>query len=718
MASILPTDQDFDAGSTVFGDKLVGYIASGFWTAKQISPIITSDTVGVQPLHDGYRSGPAGQVNRQASFASTAVGEITGGVQMREPYTNDDVTVSMTQYAHVLAGTVVDSNYMMRRQFVGARITGGTQSAGASPPTTGAPQRIVNVDKGYFFGYTSTGASAYWVLLKLTLGGGVTILKSAIFAGTTLTSEIDPFSAHTITLEVVNSGADVILTGKAVVSTSALSSDLGGTLTKNKLNGPVSPWEPTVVGGGTSTQTVFVVTDLAAALPHTAAGRCGLVSTAVHGLGMTNPGTGKGVAVLIQDFDITLATGPVHIRDEFLPWDRRSGFQWSGTGFQNLVGPAAYDLRSGWAGDRFGTSASNGQMERLTAGGHVDRIGASDTAMIGTFGGYFASSRPATDPLTSHRRIEINFSVVDIAGIFHSYSYAAGEFRQAGLFARADSVAANGLQHGYSVDIRPSENGLDAWVKLRRWEFGVVTTIAELLTVTIGTTVDYLLALRVFNLPDGQGVPQNGIVSIEVYLDGTLVVLETPAGGAVSGVQVSATGTVFDSSVAAVSSGSGEGIRIAGVAGTDIITTVDDWTELPIQVTPGTPESDQLNAAVSTEEHDYTATELTIKHDWPVSERRRARRHAADFDSGHVRVSLEDINMRRVWNVTAQSTTSDERNILLAFFDARRGIEEAFDWTAPLDSITTKVHFVDAELGDTLKVPGVSSFNFELEEIL
>jgi len=716
MASILPTDQDFDAGATVFGAQLTGYIASGFWTGQAISAIILNDTVGVQPLHDGYRAGPASLVNRQATFASTDVGEKSGGVQMREPYTADDVTVSMTQYGNVLNGTVTNPDAMIKRQFVGARISGGTQAAGASPPTTANPQRITNVDAGYFFGYTTNSVDAYWSILKVGAGGAVTILKEQIFSGSgAFTEDIDPLSAHKIEMTVVDSGADVVITGSVYASTSALSADAGGTLTKNKLNGPFTPWSPTTGGGGTSSQEVISVTDLAAATPHQTAGRCGLISTAVHGLGMSS---GGAVATMIQDFTVTLATGPVVYRDEFLPWDRRAGQQWSGTGFDFLTGQKAYDLRCGWSGDRFGSSTANGEILRLTAGGHADRIGAADTGATETTGGFYASMRPAGDDVTSHRRVQIQFSNADIAGAGASYSYGAGEFRQAGLFARADSVSAGVPQNAYSVDIRPTENSLAAWVKLRRWNDGVETTIAELLTPTIGKTIDYTLALRVYNLPDGQGVPQNGIVSLEAYLDGVLVVLTDPAAGVVSGVQVSSAGTVFDASSEKISSGTGEGIRIAGVAGSDWITAVDAWTELAIEVTPGTGVGDQLNASVSDEEHDYTATELVIKHDWPVSERRRARRHAADFDSGHVRVSLVDLNMRRVWNVTAQNTTVTERDTLVAFFDARRGIEEAFDWTAPLESSTTKVHFVDPELGDTLKVPGVSSFNFELEEIL
>jgi len=717
MASILPTDQDFDAGATVFGAKLTGYIASGFWSAQTISAIIASDTVGFQPLHDGYRTGPASQVNRQAAFASTDVGEKSAGVQMREPYTADDVTVRMTMYANVLTGTVTNTDLLIRRQFVGARISGGTQSAGASPPTTANPQRIVDIDAGYFFGYMSNGTNAYYSLLKVGAGGVVTILAQQIFVEPgTLTAEIDPFSAHTISLDVTNSGGDVILTGNIIAATSALSADAGGTLTKNKLPGPVSPWVDTLAGGGTSTQTVFTYTDTAASSPIQTAGRCGLISTAKHGLGTT--GTDSATAVMIQNFDVTLATGPVYIHDEFLPWDRRSCARWSGTGFENLTGSFAYDLRCGWAGDRFGSSTANGEMLRLTSAGLVNRMGADDTGSIATSGGYFPSMRSASDDLTSHRRVQIQFSTLDLSGSAASYSYGAGEFRQAGLFARADSVAAGVLQNAYSVDIRPLENSLAAWVKLRRWNNGTPTTIAELLTATVSLSTDYTLALRVYNLPDGQGVPQNGIVVIDTYLDGTLIVLEEPSAGVVSGIQVSSTGTVFDSGTKKIGIGAGEGVRIAGVAGTDFITAIDAWTELAIEVTPGAGVGDQLNASVSDEEHDYTATELVIEHDWPVNERRRARRHETDFDSGHVRVSLEDVNMRRVWNITAQSTTTNQRNILLAFFDARRGIEEAFDWTAPLESSTTKVHFVDDTLGDTLKTPGVSSFSFELEEIL
>jgi len=272
-------------------------------------------------------------------------------------------------------------------------------------------------------------------------------------------------------------------------------------------------------------------------------------------------------------------------------------------------------------------------------------------------------------------------------------------------------------QNAYSADIRPTENSLAAFVRVRRWNAGAVTTIAEFLSPIIALTVDYTFALRVFNLPDGQGVPQNGIVVIETYLDGVIVPLDDPAGGQVNGIQVSSAGTVFDSGTLAITSGLGEGVRIAGVAGSDFVTTVDSWTQLAIEVTPGVGVGDQLNATVSTEQHSYTATELVVNHDWPTRETRVTRRGDTDFESGHVRVSLQDPRVRRRWNVTAKNTTTDERNVLVAFFDARRGIEEAFDWTPPLEASTAKVHFVNPKLGDSLKAPGVSSFDIELEEV-
>jgi len=428
VASTLPADQDFEAGTTVYGASLAGYIASGFWTAQTISPIVASDTVGVQPLHDGYRAGPGG-TPRQAAFASTEIGGWkSSGVQMREPFTADDITVSMSMYANVVSGSVTNSDVLIRRQFVGARISGGTPNAGASPPTGTNPQRIDNIDAGYFFGYTSNGTTAYWSLLKVSTGGVVTVLLSSIFSGTgAFTQEIDPFSEHGISIQVVDAGLDVVITGTVTVSTTALSADNQGTLTSSNLLGHITEWTGGTFTGGLSEQQVFTHTDSSS--PIKAAGRAGFVSTAVHGLGLT--GVGKAVATMISKFDVTLATGPVIIHDEFLPWSRRSCLRWSGTGFPSLTGSAGYDLRCGWEGDRFGTAASNGEITR-TGGGFIDRIGVDDAGAVGATGGYYGSMRIADDPLTSHRRIQINFSIADFAGDPATNILGAGQFRQAG----------------------------------------------------------------------------------------------------------------------------------------------------------------------------------------------------------------------------------------------------------------------------------------------
>ncbi len=696
--AIIPTDDDFTAGATVYGSKLCGYIAATFWTAQNFGskgPF----TIGVNPLHDGYMS-PA--------IAGNGIGQSTGGVLYRPKSTTDDIIARMTQRAVITSGGLDDADRMITMQAVCVRVSGGTVTAGTAPqvsPWTG-PQRVVDVTTGYFFGYVTDGSDAEWVLAKMA-SGTLTTLASETFTGTgKLSEEIDPFLAHRITLDIdAGAGGSVDLYGSIDQATAALPQQTVNDGTYSATSG----------AGGWSNRVVISHNDNSS--PITAEGRCGFISSASHTNGLVD--NAGNVAVLIEKFEIHDQGGTYSMVDDGDRWERGMNFQFTqgDPGFLNTSQKVG-DLRCGWGGDYHSKSVIDGTLQRGT-GAYADRIGVDDTGFDETTpwaGSLFPTQRRTSDAGAQHRRCQFAFQSSTLAGGASS-ALGAGEFRQAGIGIRASRMT-SAPDQGYHVDIRPTENSLAAWVKLYRWEGSLTPTlIAEYLSPTIALNTDYTLAIRAYNADDANG-NQNGIVVLEAYLDGVLIVLADPAAGAVSGVQVVSAGTVYDSSSARTIDGEGEFIRLCGPTGTDKATLADAWTELSLDATPSEVESSQLSVSVEDETTNYTATELVLDYEWPVREERAKRTKSWEFDSGHVRTQLQDLSTRRVFNIQAFATTAAERTTLLAFYEARKGPYEGFDFTPPLESSTIKVHFTEDGLATTLEAPGVFSFEFTLEELL
>lgn len=75
---------------------------------------------------------------------------------------------------------------------------------------------------------------------------------------------------------------------------------------------------------------------------------------------------------------------------------------------------------------------------------------------------------------------------------------------------------------------------------------------------------------------------------------------------------------------------------------------------------------------------------FTIAPDFGASLAVKPRTLEAKFGDGYTSRALDGINAARPdeWQLTFSGRTAAERDAILAFFDARAGIEP-FDWTAP-----------------------------------
>lgn len=692
---IIPKDDDFAQGSTVYGDKLAGYIACQMFSGETIGT--SSYTIGTQPLHDGHQIGGG---LRAAAVAHSSLGNQQAGVLYRGYSSTADVVVRATQRAIVTSGAITNKNLLIRFQGVCARVSGGAEVDGVLPLNLNNPQRIVDVQEGYFFVLLSRSSGATWYLLKIT-GGTFSTLASKAFAGNgDLTDEIDPLLSFRMTLDVEDDGADTDLVCSVTQANGAIPA---------ALKGPgATLYLLSTAGAGTGTENVITHTDNSS--PVQTEGRVGFISTAAHSAGLT--GGTPNVATVVEEFELQVAAVTV-FRDTFNTFDRGLAFLHpQGTpGFPDTSNPR--DLRCGWAGDFFSKTGTAGELVRGT-GTFLGEVGLSDNGATETTEGFYLSQRKATDVVSQYRELSAFFGTTQFDG--SAGTAYSGEFRQIGVGVRTTRLVTGTPLDGYEIDLRPDEASLVAWVKLRRWSGGVATTIASKLSgLTVNPGTAYTLAARCFNLPDAQGLA-NGIVVIEAYFAGVQVVL-TAETTPLAGVVVDTSGTVYDTSTARTTEGDGEFFRITCPAGNNLATTIDTWQENSLETTPGTPEGDQLSITVETETTNYTATELTVEFDIRVSETRLDRMSSVQYETGHVRKSRLDLSARRMFEVRALNTTEAERDTLEAFYDARNGIEEAFDWTPPLEGATIKVCFVDDKLGTALKAPGVFSFSFKLQEV-
>jgi phage-related protein len=63
-----------------------------------------------------------------------------------------------------------------------------------------------------------------------------------------------------------------------------------------------------------------------------------------------------------------------------------------------------------------------------------------------------------------------------------------------------------------------------------------------------------------------------------------------------------------------------------------------------------------------------------------------------------------------IWTVETDTLTTAEKDTIRAFFLARKGSFEAFNWVSPLDNLTYKVRFVPK----TFKISDVDSINWKI----
>ena len=115
---------------------------------------------------------------------------------------------------------------------------------------------------------------------------------------------------------------------------------------------------------------------------------------------------------------------------------------------------------------------------------------------------------------------------------------------------------------------------------------------------------------------------------------------------------------------------------------------------------------------------DQTGT-FSVNLSWPVVETSRYESYREEMELGHTSALLRFPRPRRTWKVGAQGITTADRQAMLAFFDARKGVAIPFAWTVPLSIPTETIaaRFVRPDLVTSLLNPSIESFDIEIEEL-
>lgn len=689
MTHVWPTDDDFAAGTTAFGDYLGAYLKCAFWASLAFPHPTTGSYTAVQApadLTDLYSPG-SGPIAPKFATPDAAC----AAYLWRAHESSADATVTLGFQSLVLSGNGHDLHRMATQCWVAARVNGSTY--------TSATNQHVDVQSGYFFGFlVDATREATWYLVRLS-AGVVTVLDSRVFNGTSalLSNEIDPRNANELTLTVEDAAGDVQLVASYTAQPQTTGSDRGSV--------PVSV-------------EVFDVTD-ASGSKITGAGRFGF---AVNGKQTISGSPGGAVAGSSSHFQIVTG-GTLRLRDE---WQRI--YRPAGAATNDTIGSVSYFGRSmlcAWAGDFFTVAPFDKKIRRSAVGGLTDRINfdpVNEPVGSGSGAGSFlASNRRATDLRSQNRSVQFRFGSVQQDGTAGTTDPTPNRF--AGIFIRGGTTQTPSnsfvLSLGYQIIAVRNDAGPTAFFRLLRWRQGVPTTLAEKLTgVTLNQDTNYLLRFDAFNLRDAGGNAV-GPPTLRVFLDGVQVVLEQPSSPA-AGVTITAGGTVQDGSGQAVISGPLEGVCVFLPNG-DRTIFLDSWAEGALTNSDVETTNDHASIAVPSETDDDSGETWAAPIDWPVEELNYAATLATPMESGHVQTHDVYSEQRRAWRIGCAAMTDDERDVLLDLWAATDGVQRCFTFAVPVSRSgeTVKARFVDPTLGTRLVDKGVNAYGtIEVEEAL
>lgn len=693
MTHVWPKDDSFDLDGTALPDFYSSWIAChSFPVAKAFGTggggIAAATILTREPkcLTDAYS--PASD----SRLAAISIGDFSADGGDLAMFLRRDV-VSNSSSFRIEAGIQIlnvlgasSSNNVPGHFFVCARVS-GMDPAGPAAQSWGDEYYLgvgLTPLTGYFFGSASSVGNGSRFYLVKVVAGVVSTIAEALFnpsGGTHLYSDVfgDKTLPHFYRMEFSNDGAGGI--------------DIA-----------------CIAGTASGETTIFFANDPS---PITTAGRAGFMAQAE-----ADASTLKFVtAIPYVRIDVDGASVCI---DEWVRRQREDA-RLAQAAIHTAV--AGRDLRSGWTGDALGNDTlfdpwlRDGSLHSLAnrTAHFAAAVPLGSNALEPWREGYSLSQRRSTSSTSHHRQIRVRFGSSGTAP-------TGDERRWAGVALRCDLVGSLAVDEpfgGYLFQVSTDDGGTFANPRLELWRIAsdgasaLLIAEDEIIPILVGT--DYEVALQVFNVPDAGGNP-DGLVVLKAYVDGAQVAFALTDDAIAAGLEDGGGGTLIDNTSAAIRDSYGEGFRIGSFTGSRF-TYVDEWTELALEGDLGTNESDQATIPVFSEVYNYSGETLTLPSSWIVEETTETFADEFPLETGYVRRGLRYPDERRTWIVYGGVFTDDERDDLLEFWDAHDGLDRAFSWTPPRESIAVKVHFPDDALGSALRAPGVTAFSFGLEQL-
>mgnify|MGYP001564135019 CR=1 FL=1 len=417
--------------------------------------------------------------------------------------------------------------------------------------------------------------------------------------------------------------------------------------------------------------------------------------------------------VLVDTFSVADAVdGTAFVEDQFVRRDK-----YGARVVVDTLARSGRSFMSYWTGDQHGTQDTGRNhyfhIKRHATLGEVEMGGPVGVGTSQVHGWYISQRGAATD-IAAGRSIAIT-----------PYNVETTNKRRHGIALRMQLQTSApdyrgghfDKRTGYMLIVKYQSPTAPIWL-MEWWHFNGDTSAGAQPTILATADVSALVALGTaftlkFECQNSSNSP-NGTPVMLARIGGTTV---TPV-PSIAGV-LAVNNYLFDARTAATKSGYGEGFYFhPDTLGAVKLVDFDAWAEETITVPPIIGDNEQASVVLSSELTGQTGT-LDVPLSWPIVETRRYESYREEMELGHTSALLRFPRPRRRWRVGAHGVTTTERQTLLAFFDAHKGVAIPFSWAVPLavPAETVAARFVRPDLMTSLLNPLIESFDFELEEL-
>lgn len=700
MTQLLPTDDDFAAGTPTMGSFATLYLGCQVSSANVPVWNPTATSFIVRPIHGAYQTLTSdGKNDFNAAFHSTGnTTRAASGAIFRVPQPADCTTIGRFEMRSLAGGAPGLADFAPRG--VIARVQGGTIGGNGT-----ADVRYRDVD--------CYMAALYQKASDNTLRLGIFRWNAgAMFTGAPLAESVSLASGTTV------------ITAIGVVT--LIVSGTGGTVTLTAR-----------VSGLGSTATLSINTTDTDVNRITAAGRSGFF------MGSDRIISGKTTVDLCHMLAVD-SGGTRLLQDEFrrlsLAGAKQTSADGAGTAGSGYLSSAYYWDAATYDGTDVEGALTFAGSKRLVHSASTINFDNQITDDNGPSsrhapGRLILSQRPADNLFSQHRTVSIT-----LPNSGHPTA-ATGEV-WAGIALRAAQAKPRDQTAGVpgqGINANPNVPGGTAYVlairaktstqmifQLHRIKNNAHTAIARktenspFVGAFPGYGTPFTLELEVY--PRDEADPF-GVVEIVCKVDGTLLAFDTFL--APGGVTNPSTGKFHDGSTGRISNNFGEGLFVCNgltSTGTDVNNydpIFDAWTQGAL-TNAALLDQDQASVAVAAEAASPSASTLPLPPDWPFEMEFVSHEVSTPYASGYrqtmpryIEHGTDELIQRRVFKFSgiANATILGD---LKTHWNNMDGTELPFEWT-PVGDTLRVVHYA-SDLRYDLIEAGVWRVEFELEE--